>query len=81
VSVVRAAGLPEQHVETLPLEAIDRRDGLFDHLACLYLPALAPEANLRSFDGLRAISHRLRSPDGCPWDREQTHATLKPFRL
>jgi tetrapyrrole methylase family protein/MazG family protein len=81
VTVVRGAGLPEQHVETLPLEAIDRRDGLFDHLACLYLPALAPEANLRTFDGLRAISHKLRSPEGCPWDREQTHATLKPFVL
>jgi tetrapyrrole methylase family protein/MazG family protein len=81
VTVVRGAGLPDQHVETLPLEAIDRRDGLFDHLACLYVPALAAEANLRSFDGLRAISHKLRSPEGCPWDREQTHATLKPFVL
>jgi len=24
---------------------------------------------------------RLRAPDGCPWDREQTHASLKPFLL
>ncbi len=24
---------------------------------------------------------RLRAPDGCPWDREQTHQTLKPFLL
>ncbi|MGH2599094.1 MAG: SAM-dependent methyltransferase, partial [Dehalococcoidia bacterium] len=57
VTVIRAAGLPEQHIEALLLEAIDRRDDLFDHLACLYIPALVPEANLRSFDGLRAISH------------------------
>lgn len=81
VTVVRAAGLPEQRVETLPLAEIDRRDHLFDHLACLYMPALTAEANLRTFDGLRAISHRLRSADGCPWDREQTHASLKPFVL
>ena len=81
VTVVRGAGLPEQHVETLELTAIDRREDLFDHLACLYLPALAPEANLRSFEGLRAITHRLYAPGGCPWDREQTHATLKPFLL
>ena len=26
---------------------------------------------------LRAIVARLRAPDGCPWDREQTHATLR----
>jgi tetrapyrrole methylase family protein/MazG family protein len=81
VTVVRGAGLPGAHVEALPREAIARRDGLFDHLACLYVPALASEANLRTFDGLRAISHRLRSPEGCPWDREQTHASLKRFLL
>ncbi len=27
------------------------------------------------------IADRLRSPDGCPWDREQSHATLRPFLL
>ncbi len=28
-------------------------------------------------DRLRAIVTRLRAPDGCPWDREQTHASLR----
>jgi tetrapyrrole methylase family protein / MazG family protein len=28
-----------------------------------------------------AISHRLRQPDGCPWDREQTHASLRKHLL
>ncbi len=27
------------------------------------------------------VADRLRAPDGCPWDREQTHATLRPFLL
>src|ERR1700719_780974 len=26
---------------------------------------------------LRAIVARLRAPEGCPWDREQTHASLR----
>lgn len=30
-----------------------------------------------ALDELRAIVARLRAPDGCPWDREQTHATLR----
>lgn len=30
-----------------------------------------------SYEGLRAIIARLRAPDGCPWDREQTHASLR----
>ena len=33
--------------------------------------------NLRQFDTLVNIVAKLRSPDGCPWDREQTHASLK----
>ncbi len=28
---------------------------------------------------LRSIVARLRAPDGCPWDREQTHASLRPY--
>jgi ATP diphosphatase len=34
-----------------------------------------------SFDDLVALMARLRSPDGCPWDREQTYATLAPMLL
>lgn len=30
-----------------------------------------------SLDRLRKIVARLRAPDGCPWDREQTHASLR----
>lgn len=39
------------------------------------------EAELRTFDGLRQIIARLRGPDGCPWDRAQTHASLKSYLL
>ena len=34
-----------------------------------------------SFENLEQIIARLRAPDGCPWDREQTHASLKPFLI
>lgn len=36
----------------------------------------APE-NLNQFDTLVGIVAKLRAPDGCPWDREQTHASLR----
>ena len=32
---------------------------------------------MNSFDKIRNIVSILRSPDGCPWDREQTHDSLK----
>lgn len=33
------------------------------------------------FDALVRLMARLRAPDGCPWDRAQTHESLKPFLL
>ncbi|MEX0710570.1 MAG: hypothetical protein WD116_05130, partial [Chloroflexota bacterium] len=43
--------------------------------------ALPPFDNLASPHGMAAISARLRAADGCPWDRRQTHASLRPFVL
>ena len=36
---------------------------------------------MRSFNGLRGVIATLRGPDGCPWDRVQTHRSLRPFLL
>lgn len=36
---------------------------------------------MKSMQELVAIMAKLRSPEGCPWDREQNHATLKPMLL
>jgi tetrapyrrole methylase family protein/MazG family protein len=47
----------------------------------LYLSPLAPELALASPWALPWIVNRLRQPDGCPWDREQTHASLKKHLL
>ena len=33
------------------------------------------------FDDLVHLMARLRAPDGCPWDRKQTHESLKPYLL
>jgi XTP/dITP diphosphohydrolase len=32
-------------------------------------------------DQLLEVMRRLRAPDGCPWDREQTHQSLRPYLL
>ncbi len=37
--------------------------------------------DLESFDTFLAIVARLRGPGGCPWDREQTHASLRKYLL
>ena len=47
----------------------------------LYLGPVAPVANAASPWGMPWISDRLRAPDGCPWDREQTHQSLRNHLL
>jgi tetrapyrrole methylase family protein/MazG family protein len=42
----------------------------------LLIPPLAPIEALASPWAMPWLSARLRAPDGCPWDREQTHLTL-----
>jgi len=36
---------------------------------------------MRTFNGLRKVVATLRGPEGCPWDRVQTHQSLRPFLL
>ena len=45
---------------------------------CLYLPSLGEGTSFESFAEI--VAH-LRAPDGCPWDKEQTHQTLRTHLL
>ena len=72
VKLLHAVGTPQEHVETLPLHELDHRE--VDHLTALYIPPLARPGAFETFQD--TIAH-LRAPDGCPWDREQTHQSLR----
>jgi tetrapyrrole methylase family protein/MazG family protein len=52
-----------------------------DLAAPLYLSPLPATEAFASPWGMPAISERLRRPDGCPWDREQTHQSLRSHLL
>ncbi len=53
--------------------------GLLD--APLYIAPVAAELAIASPWAMPWISERLRRPDGCPWDREQTHESLRNHLL
>lgn len=77
VRLVHAAGTSEQKVEDLALYEIDRSP-FIGALTCLYLPPLGPGTSLEAFQ--EVVAH-LRAPNGCPWDRKQTHVSLRPHLL
>lgn len=54
-----------------------RWEGFSENL-CLYIPALGEGTSFESFAEI--VAH-LRAPDGCPWDKEQTHETLRKHLL
>ena len=45
---------------------------------CLYIPSLGVGTSFESFGEI--VAH-LRAPDGCPWDKKQTHQTLRAHLL
>jgi tetrapyrrole methylase family protein/MazG family protein len=73
VALVHAAGTPDQQVEWLPLFELDRSPHIA-HLSTLLVPALPQPSAFESFQEI--VAH-LRAPEGCPWDREQTHESLR----
>lgn len=77
VTLVRAAGTTEESLVTIPLYELDRARAI-DHLTSLYVPPLEIPGSLATFQEI--VAH-LRAPEGCPWDREQTHRSLRPFLL
>ncbi len=40
---------------------------------------MSKEETFEGYEGLLALMRRLRAPGGCPWDREQTRSSLKPY--
>ncbi len=77
LTVVRAAGRPAQEsCWQGTLHDLQRCD-LLDALAAVYVPPLPRLAAQREAATLEWICARLRGPAGCPWDREQDHASLR----
>ncbi|MBZ0301078.1 MAG: nucleoside triphosphate pyrophosphohydrolase, partial [Anaerolineae bacterium] len=77
VQLIHAAGTPEALVETLPLYEIDRSAHI-SHMTSLFVPALG---EMSSFEQFQEIIAHLRAPEGCPWDRKQTHESLRQFLI
>jgi tetrapyrrole methylase family protein/MazG family protein len=77
VKLVHAAGTKDELLEEIHLFEIDRSAHI-GLLTVLYIPPLGEGT---SFEAFQEIVAHLRAPDGCPWDREQTHESLRPHLM
>ncbi|MEH7343458.1 nucleoside triphosphate pyrophosphohydrolase [Bacillus sp. JJ1532] len=81
VFIVTAAGSKEEQLRKVPLYELDR-DMEINNLTSIYVPPVTDEAILyKSFSKLREIIAELRGPNGCPWDKKQTHESLKKYLI
>ena len=54
------------------------RQGEYDASSCIVVPAIPLLKRTRfNYDDLLAIMRLLRAPNGCPWDRAQTHESIR----
>jgi tetrapyrrole methylase family protein/MazG family protein len=84
---VLLAVYPKEHEVNLvegQRSKVERLQGLnsstfdFRPATCVYIPSL-PEGT--AFEAFAEIVAHLRAPDGCPWDKEQTHQSLRKHLL
>ncbi|MGM0470873.1 MAG: nucleoside triphosphate pyrophosphohydrolase [Bacillota bacterium] len=86
LQVIEPAGFAEiEVVEELTVAKLDKL-ATINSLTSLYLPPLnyrleVQENELDQLTTLVDIISQLRSPEGCPWDRKQTHQSLRPYLI
>ncbi len=81
VYLVTAAGSKYEDIKKVRLYEMDRCVEL-SNLTSLYIPPVKDEQLLyHRFSALRNVIRTLRGPNGCPWDRKQTHQSLKRYLI
>lgn len=80
VWIVEAAGSAQEMKMKVPLEELDRVMEM-SNLVSIYIPPVPEKYLHHQFHVLRNIIRTLRGPNGCPWDKKQTHESLRPYLL
>ncbi|MDF2037311.1 nucleoside triphosphate pyrophosphohydrolase [Cytobacillus oceanisediminis] len=81
VYIVTAAGSKEEVIKKVQLHELDHNMEL-NNLTSVYVPPVKDDAVLyKDFSKLRSIISELRGPNGCPWDKKQTHESLKKYLI
>ncbi|WP_163539357.1 nucleoside triphosphate pyrophosphohydrolase [Gracilibacillus sp. YIM 98692] len=80
VYIVEAAGSDQEQIKAVSLVELDQQMSL-SNLTSIYVPPAKKEHLNHQFFRLRETIRILRGPNGCPWDKKQTHESLKKYLL
>ncbi|UFU01476.1 nucleoside triphosphate pyrophosphohydrolase (plasmid) [Radiobacillus kanasensis] len=80
ITIVDAVGSNQEKILRVPLVELDQTVSL-SNLTSIYVPPVKREQLPHQFFRLREVIAQLRGPNGCPWDKEQTHESLRNYLL
>lgn len=79
VYIIQNGGEENANIIKTELHELDRQMK-FDHMTSVYVPC-DEEINLRDMNSLEEIMDKLRGKNGCNWDKQQTHQSLKRYMI
>ncbi|MDD2429292.1 MAG: nucleoside triphosphate pyrophosphohydrolase [Eubacteriales bacterium] len=71
----------ERRPVQITLEQLDRQKYYGHRAACIVFPGKLTEKTRWDAQDLLSLMRVLRGENGCPWDRKQTHQSLRPFLI
>ncbi|SDY57212.1 tetrapyrrole methylase family protein / MazG family protein [Proteiniborus ethanoligenes] len=78
IYVISSAGIKkDEEIVKIPLYELDRVDNI-GYLTSIYVPRVKDKSIYDIYDLIR-IMEKLRGEEGCPWDAEQTHVSLREY--
>lgn len=83
ITLIQGAGKPDlERIEVLPLFKLDRVNWI-DHLTSLYVEPYNKKLAIGKYplEPLVQVMQDLLGENGCPWDKEQTHESLKKYLI
>jgi len=80
VTVIDAAGTESERIREIPLEELDH-DFNVSNLTSVYVPPTPSDLLNHTFTRLKEVISTLRGPQGCDWDKAQTHESLREYLI
>lgn len=80
VTVVEAAGSTLEVIRSIPIDELDHSIEV-SNVTSVYVPPVPSRMLHHTFTNLRETIATLRGPNGCPWDKVQTHETLREYAI
>lgn len=80
ITIIQSAGNPEESVKNVKLYEMDYKENKYNHLTSIFIENVE-EKKYNDIEDLRKILKKLRSKDGCPWDKKQEFNSMTQYVL